>query len=87
MSIEYDYIFKETLDELDYAKDKWGEAFDSKNTLNDWGTYITGYLGRATAMGIDETEQRRQLIKVIGLAMNAVKWLDSGKMPKRHYDK
>lgn len=83
---KYNDIFAETMAELTYAAGKWGEDFDSKNTLNDWLTYITIYAGRAGEMGSGPRDTRANLIKVIGLAMNAVKWLDSGGMPKRHYD-
>lgn len=67
-----------------YAEEKWGTEFDEKNTLNDWGSYITIYLGNALKMGISKEEQRKQLIKTAGLVINAIYWLDD--MPKRHYD-
>lgn len=82
---QYAKPIEDTMDELAYAQDKWGNEFDSKNTLNDWLTYIMIYAGRAGEMGSGPRDTRANLIKVIGLAMNAVKWLD--KMPKRHYDK
>lgn len=87
MKANYDNIIDDTIVELVYAAEKWGDTFDSKNNLNDWLTYIMIYAGRAGEMNRSRDSQRENLIKVIGLAMNTVKWLDSGKMPKRHYDK
>lgn len=80
-------IYNQIDTELDYAHGKWGTEFDSKNTLNDWAAYTNIYLAKATAMAADQTTQKANLIKATGLLISAIEWLDSGTMPKRHYDK
>lgn len=87
MTFNYEGPFEDIKNELDYAVAKWGTEFDSKNTLNDWITYSIIYLGRAGNMNQDKGETRRQLVKAAGLVVSAIEWLDSGNMPKRHYDK
>lgn len=79
-------IYDQIDTELDYAHGKWGTEFDSKNTLNDWAAYANIYLSRALEMGADEPTKRKNLIKAAGLLISALEWLDSGKMPPRHYD-
>jgi hypothetical protein len=77
-------IYEQIDAERAYAYEKWGDEFDSKNTLNDWASYIIIYLGKAVAMPFDKENTRKQLIKVAGLVINAIDKLDA--MPKRHYD-
>jgi hypothetical protein len=78
-------VMEDVYQEMKYAADKWGEEFDDKNDLNDWITYMIIYAGRAAAMGVQPESQYLNLIKVIGLAINAAQRV--GSMPKRHYDK
>jgi hypothetical protein len=80
-------IIDEILAERAYQDQKWGTAFDDKNTINDWGTYIGIYLAKATNMGADAAEQRKQLVKVATLAVAAIQTFDrNAGFPARHYD-
>ena len=82
-----DKIFKEIDKEREYQDNKWGDEFDSKNTLNDWVTYINIYLSNAAKMGISKEEQRKQFLKVATLGIAALEIFDrnDGFAP-RHYD-
>jgi hypothetical protein len=81
-------IFNEINRERDYQDGKWGTAFDDKNTINDWVTYINNYATKAAAMGNSKAEQRLQLEKVAALAVAALEtsYRNDGFVP-RHYDK
>ena len=81
-----EYIYEEVASEIERANKKWGTDFDEQNTLNDWLVYAMIYLGKAGQVDKTEDEQRKALIKAAGLVINAINWLDSGDMPKRHYD-
>jgi hypothetical protein len=67
---------------------KWGDDFDSKNTPNDWVSYIVKYLGQSVTLPWDAKQFRTQLIKTATLCLSAVEWCDktNGNMAKRHYD-
>lgn len=73
---------------IDDAERIWGTAFDDKNTLNDWASYIGIYTARATDMRNKyETDlQYDALLKVAGLALTAAARVRQGKVAKRHYD-
>jgi hypothetical protein len=75
-------IYRDIEAERRYQDEKWGDEFDSKNTLNDWVTYITVYAGRAAEMG--QETPRQKLLKVATLVVAA---LEQEEWPKRHYDK
>jgi hypothetical protein len=65
-------------------EDMWGADFDSRNTINDWISYICSY---ATTGRNDEAAFRTDMIKVAALAVAAVEAYDrSGGYPPRHYD-
>lgn len=79
-------VLNEVCHEREYQNQRFGTAFDDKNTLNDWSAYITRYLGNATFATTRE-EQRCQLIKVAALAVAAVEAFDRNlAFPPRHYD-
>lgn len=81
-------IYQEIQTEREYQDSKWGTKFDDKNTVNDWGTYINLYLGRATTMGASTQEQRLGLIRTASLAVAAIEAFDRNNgFPARHYDK
>jgi hypothetical protein len=81
-------ILEEVLKEREYQETRWGDAFDSKNTANDWVAYITAYAGKAVTLPWDSKQFRTQLLKVAAICVAAVERLDSrnGELPKRHYD-
>lgn len=82
-------IFEDVFQELQYAREKWGEDFDRKNTANDWVAYINIYTGQAIKYPPTDLERfRKSMLKVAGLAISAVRNLDllGENFPKRHYD-
>lgn len=76
-------IFAAVEAERAYQDEKWGTAFDDKNTVNDWTSYIVKYLGQAVTMPWSSTAWRTQLIKVMALCSAA---LERDTYPPRHYD-
>jgi hypothetical protein len=79
-------IYREIEEEREYQNGKWGTEFDDKNTINDWGSYITRYTGEATQVD-NPDEQRRQILKVAALAIAAIETFDRNqKFGRRHYD-
>jgi hypothetical protein len=81
-------IFNDIEKERDYQDKKWGNAFDDKNTINDWGTYINIYLANATKMNISKEEQRTQMLKIATLTVAALETFDRNNgFANRHYDK
>lgn len=80
-------IIDEIIAERVYQDGKWGTAFDDKNTINDWGTYVNIYLAKATDMAASDEDQRKYLVKVATLAVAAIQTFDrNGQFPGRHYD-
>jgi hypothetical protein len=77
-------VLSDVHSEVERARAQWGTAFDERNTLNDWITYINIYLGRAATMGASPEEVERNLRKAVGLAVSALCW--SGTFAPRHYD-
>lgn len=69
-----------------YALEKWGEAFDNANTLNDWVTYSTMYATDASRMGHATTHQYGLLIKAAGLLLNAAERVRTSRVAPRHYE-
>ena len=81
--IEIDAVLKERT-----FSEKWGQAFDDKNTLNDWTTYICIYAGEAAKMDRkdDPDEIYAKLIKSANLALTAAKRVRTQTIAKRHCD-
>lgn len=81
-------VLEEVYKERDYQQTKFGDAFDDKNTVNDWAAWINNYLSRATAMnaGANFVAQREALVKAAALAVAAVEAMDRNKgFPARHF--
>lgn len=71
--------------EREYQVGKWGDEFDSKNTINDWVSYLTRYAGMAS--NADDKEHFQTLmVKVAAIAVAAVEASEKGGLPPRHYD-
>jgi len=80
-------ILAELLDERVYQDNKWGTAFDDKNTVNDWAAYTNLYIGRATTMGATKEEQRKGLLKAAAILVAALESFDRNNgFASRHYD-
>lgn len=80
-------IFEEISKERDYQNSKWGTEFDDKNTLNDWVSYMNIYLGQASKIDSNPTEQERQLLKAVTIGVAALETLyRNGKFADRHYE-
>jgi hypothetical protein len=81
-------IFAAIEAERAYQDEKWGTAFDDKNTANDFGSYLSQYAGdRVTKMGLTPEQQRAGLIKVAAIAVAAIETIDrNGALAPRHYD-
>jgi hypothetical protein len=66
----------------------WGNAFDAKNTVNDWVAYITRYVSEGAYDGstqkFSEEKFREHLLKAATLCVAA---LEQGSYSPRHYDK
>lgn len=74
------------VNELSYAAEKWGTAFDDKNTLNDWVTYAALYATDAIKLGQGQDVQYSFLIKAAGLLVNAAQRVRTGRVAPRHYE-
>lgn len=81
-------IFEEISLEREYQDQRWGELFDDKNTVNDWGSFVSLYLGRAVSMGATPAEQRKGMLKAASLCVAALETFDRNNgFASRHYDK
>lgn len=78
-------IFDAINAEREYQNKKWGEEFNSKNTLNDWVAYIASYTGKAVTLPFDANTYRTSLLKVAALCVAALERGDE--FVPRHYDK
>jgi hypothetical protein len=84
-------IYCQIEEERAYQIEKFGHAFDDKNTINDWIAYVVKYLGNAattagTFAGDPVTDQplfRKAILKVATLC---VAILERDTYAKRHYD-
>lgn len=76
-------IFKEIVAEREYQDKKWGTAFDDKNTVNDWVSYLVKYTGMAVTLPWDRTAFRTAIKKVAAICFAI---LERDEYPKRHYD-
>lgn len=74
------------LKETRRAEKMWGSDFDEKNTLNDWVSYINGYLARASDMGTSLSVVKSNLRKAAGLALSALLYAENDALAPRHYD-
>jgi hypothetical protein len=82
-----DNILQQIKDERAYQNSRWGNAFDDKNTTNDWVTYICQRAACAAPLGKDDGSSRRFLVQVAALAVAAIEAHDRNNgFPKRHYD-
>lgn len=68
------------------ATEQWGEAFDDRNTPNDWLAYITAYASRLGNLKHDPADYIKSLIKIGGLVVSAVRAYDRVGLVERHYD-
>ena len=84
-----DLILIDISEEREYQEARWGEAFDDRNTINDWITYITSYAGSMYSFKTTDSEAlKKKFIKVAALAVAAIETLErnNGKLPPRHFD-
>ncbi len=73
--------------ERDRQDKMWGLSFDSKNTPNDWATYVNWYLASATRNGATVDEQTEALFKAFCIMGAALETLErNGKFASRHYE-
>lgn len=86
MEITIEQIADDAVKEVLRARKQWGTAFDEKNTLNDWTTYIGIYTGKAASMGISKDEVVTNLRKAAGLVLSALYHAQNDKLAPRHYD-
>lgn len=77
-------IFEAIEKERAYQDEKWGRAFDDRNTPNDWVSYVAKYLGQSVTMPFDRSRFHEQLLKAATLCVAA---LERDEFPPRHYDK
>jgi len=76
-------FLKRIVQERNYQQVKWGDDNDAKNTINDWITYMTSYLGRVWTAK-DLAEVQGMLVKVATLAAATYEWSIRGFAPTWH---
>lgn len=94
MAADRPTILAEVNEEREHQEEKWGSAFDDKNTVNDFVAYITRYAASAAFDGFSSAatfarteHQRQHFVKVAALAVAAIEAIDrNGKLANRHYD-
>lgn len=82
-------ILHEIMLERERQTARWGNAFDDRNSPNDWVAYITEYAGKAAASSnsFDKPNFKRCMIQIAALATAAVEALERNNgMPSRHFD-
>lgn len=80
-------IYEEIESERAYQDQKWGSAFDDKNTANDWSKYVCDYAAGASTLVFDQETFERNMRKVAALAVAAIETSRrNGGVAKRHYD-
>ena len=80
-------IYNEIITEREYQDNKWGTAFDDKNTANDWVAYLVCYLGKAVTLPWDRAIFRQMVLKVAALCFATLETLERNDgLPPRHYD-
>ena len=81
--------------EFRYSREKYGDSFDQKNTMNDWVAYISQYAGKACTYFSDadvktradaRAKFRTMMLKVANLALCAMLAEEQGWLVERHYD-
>ena len=65
-------VLTQVVSEREHQDQKWGTAFDDKNTANDWAAYANIHLAKATSMDAPAAEQRTQVLKAATLLIAAV---------------
>lgn len=68
-------VFHEIEQELRYAREEWGTAFDDENTEQDWAEFIMHYtaVGITSRLGAAKGRPFREaMLKVAGLAISAI---------------
>ena len=82
-------VFTDILAERGYEETQWSQAFDDKNTVNDWAGYVNIYMARAAAYGnrSNTYAQRSGFLKACCLLVSAIFTCDlnAGFAP-RHYE-
>lgn len=86
MAATIEQISEDVTNESRQARVRWGTAFDNKNTINDWVTYVSIYTSRAAAMGVPKAEVVSNLRKAGGLIMSALFYAENDLLAPRHYD-
>ena len=80
-------IFDGISRERDRQEGMWGVAFDDKNTINDWVTYITAYASSAAMGNLNPRESRKKILQAVTIGVAALERFDAnGFLPPRHYD-
>lgn len=72
-------VLNEVEKEREYQNQKWGTAFDDKNTPYNWSAYIGQYLTRhliGDPAAVKESDFRADLVKVAALAVAAIESID-----------
>lgn len=81
------HIFEQIDKERAYQNERFGVAFDDRNTVNDWATWINNYLTRATDMSAPPSQQYAALVKVASLAVAALEAFErNGRFAFRHFE-
>lgn len=80
-------ILDEVASERHYQRERSGDAFDDKNTSNDWISYIVRYASNACSSSTTKEEFEIAMIEVAAIAVAAVETSRRNNgLPVRHYD-
>lgn len=79
-------IFNMIDSEREYQDSKWGPAFDEKNTINDWATFVTRFANRASEATSQE-EFEIEMLKAASVAVAAIETVRRSGVAARHYDR
>ena len=90
--MDIDAILSAIGDERDRQTQLWGDAFDDKNTANDWVAYICHYVSEGAYDGragkYTPEHFRDNLMKAATLCVAAIQAIErNGQCAPRHYDK
>lgn len=72
-------VYDELKAERDYQTEKWGTAFDDKNTPYNWAAYVTQYATRnliGDPSAVSKDKFRADMVKVAALAIAAIESID-----------
>lgn len=75
-------IFSEVEAERQYQENKWGNAFDDKNSPYNWSAYIGQYSTRnliGDPAKVDPAKFRADMVKVAAIAVAAIEAHDRAK--------